>query len=362
MDNLYAVIFAGGMGGRLWPISRRNSPKQLNPFLDNADTLLQRTWKRVRKILPPEQIYLSTVKGYEQIIINQLPEFLLSNLIIEPTLRDTTAAIGLTTTFIAKRHPGSYMMNVWSDHVYKEEDKFVEVVKKLYQSLQHNHDIIMSVGVPIEYPYTGYGYLEVDPTPIADQMFKVRRFVEKPNLIDAQKYMQAGNYYWNPALWMWRAEHMLQLYQQYVPDMYAGLMTIQHAIDTPDYADLVKTVYPTFTKVAVDYAIFEKSPAMQLIPADLGWRDVGSWQSVYEVLNGDNKEETVATKGKVLTLGCRDTLVFNEDSKKLVTVVGLEDVAIINTLDAILVVKKSRDQEVKGLVTYLEKEEMTEYL
>ncbi|MBU1092150.1 hypothetical protein KJ836_00480 [Patescibacteria group bacterium] len=362
MDNLYAVIFAGGMGGRLWPISRRHSPKQLNPFLDNADTLLQRTWKRMRRILPPTQIYISTVSGYEQVVINQLPEFLISNLIIEPTLRDTTAAIGLATTVIAKRHPASYMMNVWSDHVYAEEDKFVEVIKKMYQSLRQCTDIIMSVGVPIDYPYTGYGYLEVDPVPMAEQMFKVKRFVEKPNLTDAQKYMQAGNYYWNPALWMWQTEHMLQLYQQYVPDMHAGLMTIQPAVDTQNYADLVKTIYPTFTKVAVDYAIFEKGPAMQLIPASLGWRDVGSWQSVYEVLNGGDKEETVATKGKVLTLDCRDTLVFNEDSKKLVTVVGLEDVAIINTPDAVLVVKKSRDQEVKRLVARLEKEEMTEYL
>lgn len=362
MNNLYVVIFAGGMGGRLWPISRRHNPKQLNPFLDNADTLLQRTWKRLRRILPPEQIYISTVSGYEQVIGNQLPEFLSHNLIIEPTLRDTTAAIGLATTIIAKRHPGSYMMNVWSDHVYAEEDKFIEVVKRLYQLLQHQSDMIMSVGVPIEYPYTGYGYLEVDPVPIADQIYQVRRFVEKPNLTDAQKYMQAGNYYWNPALWMWPAEHMLRLYQQYVPDMYAGLMTIQLAVDTPSYADLIKSIYPTFTKVAVDYAIFEKGPTMQLIPASLGWRDVGSWQSVYEVLNGKETEETVVIKGKALTLDCRDTLVFNEDSKKLVTVVGLEDVAIINTPDAILVVKKSRDQEVKRLVVRLEKEEMTEYL
>lgn len=362
MDNLYAVIFAGGMGGRLWPISRRHSPKQLNPFLDNADTLLQRTWKRVRKILPPAQIYLSTVSGYEQIIIDQLPEFLLENLIIEPVLRDTTAAIGLATAFVAKRHPGSYMMNIWSDHVYKEEDKFVDVVNKMYQLLRHSPDVIMSVGAPIEYPYTGYGYLEVDPTPIGDQIFTVKRFVEKPNLTDAEKYMQAGNYYWNPALWMWQTTHMLQLYQQYVPDMYAGITTIQKAIDTSDYADLVKTIYPTFTKVAVDYAIFEKGPAMHLIPANLGWKDVGSWQSVYEVLNGNNHKETVSTKGKVLTIDCHDTLVFNEDSKKLVTVVGLEDVAVINTPDAVLVVRKSRDQEVKRVVAHLEKEEMTEYL
>ncbi|HAR54878.1 TPA: hypothetical protein DCR79_01150 [Patescibacteria group bacterium] len=362
MNDLYAVIFAGGAGGRLWPVSRRNSPKQLNPFLDNADTLLQRTWQRMRKLLPPEQIYISTVRGYENIISSQLPEFLLNNLIIEPTLRDTTAAIGLATTVIARRHPGAFMMNVWSDHVYADEEKFVAVIKQLYQSLQQQPDIIMSVGVPIAYPYTGYGYLEVEATPISEQMFQVKRFVEKPNLTDAEKYMQSGNYYWNPALWMWQVEHMLQLYQQYVPDMHAGLMQIQNLVDTPDYSKTVQTIYPTFTKVAVDYAIFEKGPTMRLIPAELGWRDVGSWQSVYEVLNGKSASASVATKGQALTLDCENVLVFNEDNKKLVTVVGLEDVAVINTPDAVLVVKKSQDQAVKKLIAKLEKEEMTEYL
>lgn len=362
MNNLYAVIFAGGTGSRLWPISRQNSPKQLTPFLDNDDTLLQRTWRRMRRLLPPEQIYVSTIQGYENIITSQLPEFLPEHLIIEPTLRDTTAAIGLATSVIAKRHPGALMMNVWSDHVYKEEDRFVAVIEKLYKLLQHQPDMIMSVGIPIAYPYTGYGYLEVDPVPIAEHLFKVRRFVEKPNLVDAEKYMQAGNYYWNPALWMWQVEHMLELYRQYVPDMYAGLMQIQSTIDSPDYTATIQSIYPTLTKVAVDYAIFEKGPAMQLVPAELGWRDVGSWQSVYEVLNGQQTLAEIATKGKVSTLNCRDVLVFNTDAKKLVTVVGLEDVAIINTPDAVLVVKKSRDQEVKRLVTMLEKEEMTEYL
>lgn len=394
MDNLYAVIFAGGTGSRLWPISRQNNPKQLTPFLDNDDTLLQRTWRRMRKLLPPTQIYISTIRGYEDTITSQLPEFLPHNLIVEPVLRDTTAAIGLATSIIAKRHPGAFMMNVWSDHVYKEENKFVDVVNKMYQLLRHSPDVIMSVGVPIEYPYTGYGYLEVDPTPIDDQIFTVKRFVEKPNLTDAEKYMRTGNYYWNPALWMWQVEHMLALYQKYVPDMFEGLMQIQNTLDGPDYSRTLSAIYPTLTKVAVDYAIFEKGPAMHLIPANLGWKDVGSWQSVYEVLNDNqitppqhppqnsrgrrgmptpplakgrmacpaNAGGGVATKGKVLTIDCHDTLVFNEDSKKLVTVVGLEDVAVINTPDAVLVVRKSRDQEVKRVIAHLEKEEMTEYL
>ncbi|MFA5967561.1 MAG: sugar phosphate nucleotidyltransferase [Patescibacteria group bacterium] len=361
MDNLYAVIFAGGVGTRLWPVSRQNSPKQLKPFLDSNDTLVQKTWERVRKILPPENIYISTVKGYENFLIEQLPEFLPNHLIVEPELRNTCPAIGLATAVVAKEHPGAFMMNVWADHYYAQEDKWVEVIQKSFNYLKQHPELVVSVGLPIIYPYTGYGYLEVQSEPIIENVFAVKRFVEKPSLEQAQEFMQAGNYYWNPALWLWQGEKMLSIYRQLVPDIYQGLQTIQAAWGTPDELTVLQNTYPTFTKVAVDYAIFEKGPQMVLIPADLGWKDVGSWQSVHEVLNGKQKTG-VAVKGKALVVNCQDVLVFNEDTDKLVTVVGLEDVAVVNTPDALLVVRKSRDQEVKGLVERLEKEEMTEYL
>ena len=373
MDNLYAVIFAGGVGSRLWPVSRAKSPKQLRPFLDSTDTLIQKTWARIRRILPPDNIYISTVKGYEDFFIAQLPEFLPEHLIIEPELRNTCPAIGLATAVIAKLHPGSFMMNVWADHYYAQEEKFVEVIKQSFAYLQDHPQVVMSVGLPIAYPYTGYGYLEVQPAPVAENIYSVKRFVEKPDLAQAEEFMHAGNYYWNPALFMWQAAHMLELYRELVPDVYQGLLDIQSAWGTPESAAVLRSIYPTFTKVAVDYAIFEKGPAMKLISAELGWRDIGSWQSVYEVLNGypttpmpslikERMGGDVATKGKAVALNCRDTLVFNEDAKKLVTVVGLEDIAVINTPDALLVIKKSRDQEVKQLVEKLQTEQMTEYL
>jgi len=361
MDNLYAVIFAGGVGSRLWPVSRQSSPKQLKPFLDSNDTLIQKTWERVRRILPPENVYISTVKGYEKFLLEQLPEFLPDHLIVEPELRNTCPAIGLATAVVAKEHPSALMMNVWADHHYAQEDKWVEVIQKSFAYLKQHPELIVSVGLPIAYPYTGYGYLEVQSEPVSENVFVVKRFVEKPNLEQAQIFMQAGNYYWNPALWMWQAEKMLDIYHQLVPDIHQGLQTIQSAWGTPEQANVLQNIYPTLTKVAVDYAIFEKGPQMVLIPADLGWRDVGSWQSVYDVLNGHQATD-VAVKGKALAINCHDTLVFNEDTSKLVTVVGLEDIAVVNTKDALLVVKKSRDQEVKQLVERLEKEEMTEYL
>jgi len=362
MNDLYAVIFAGGVGSRLWPVSRISNPKQVKPFLDSSDTLIQRTWQRVRHLLPAENIYLSTTSDYADMIAGQLPELSRGNLIIEPELRNTCPAIGLATGIIHKRHPEALVMNVWSDHYYSMEDAYIETIRKSYDILKKHPEQIMSVGLHIEYPSTALGYLEVEMSSVdEDGAVRVKRFVEKPDVLKATEFMQAGNYFWNPALFMWRAEHMLDLYRQHVPETHQGLTEIILAWDTPEQDLVLRKIYYSFTKVSLEYAVLEKGPSMLLLPARLGWRDIGSWQSVHEVMeeNGDG----VATKGKALTIDSKDVLVFNEDDGKLVTVVGLEDVAIINTPDAVLVIRKSRDQDVKKLVEKMEKEEkLRQYL
>ncbi|MFA5270418.1 MAG: sugar phosphate nucleotidyltransferase [Patescibacteria group bacterium] len=362
MNDLYAVIFAGGVGSRLWPVSRVGNPKQVKPFLGSNDTLIQRTWQRVRRLLPAESIYMSTTADYAEMIAEQLPELSLANLIVEPELRNTCPAIGLATGIINKRHPGALVMNVWSDHHFGIEDAYTDTVCKSYNIIKKHPDQIMSVGAHIEYPSTALGYLEAEMSSVdEDGAVRVKRFVEKPDMVKAVEFMQAGNYFWNPALFMWRADHMLALYQQHVPETYQGLIEVIGAWDTAEQDTVLRRIYPGLTKVSLEYAVLEKGPSMLLLPARLGWRDIGSWQSVHEVM--EENGEGVATKGKALTIGSKDVLVFNEDDGKLVTVVGLEDVAVINTPDAVLVIKKSRDQDVKKLVEKMEKEEkLRQYL
>lgn len=359
MENLYAVIFAGGTGTRLWPISRLCQPKQLQPFGEGKETLLQKTWERIRRFLPADHIYISTVKDYADFLLPQLPELLPTNVIIEPALKNTGPAIGLAATIIEYRHPGSCITNVWADQYYTNEDGFVDVIKKSWQYLQINPEITMSVGLTIEYPCTGYGYLEVEPE--SDEILTVRRFVEKPDLERATEFMQAGNFYWNPAIFMWQTTYLLSLYKQFTPDIYNGLEKIQKHISEKDYQNILEETYLAFPKVALEPAILEQGPPIKLIPAQLGWKDMGSWQSIYEVLKGDSTN-SVASKGKAVTLGCEDTLIFNTNDNQVVTAVGLEDIAIINTPDAILVIPKSRGQEVKLLVEELKNKGMTEYL
>jgi mannose-1-phosphate guanylyltransferase len=362
MNDLYAVIFAGGVGSRLWPVSRVSSPKQVKPFLDSEDTLIQRTWRRVRRLLPASNIYVSTTADYAEVIREQLPEMMPANLIVEPELRNTCPAIGLATGIIARRHPGAFVMNVWADHHYSEEDAYAETIRRSYDIVKKHPEQIMSVGLHIEYPSSALGYLEVEMSSAdEDGTIKVKRFVEKPTAVRAAEFMRAGNYYWNPALFMWQAEQMLKLYEQHVPDVHQGISEIALSWDTPAQGAVLERIYPHLTKVSLEYAVLEKGPAMLLLPARLGWRDIGSWQAVHDVM--EENGEGVATKGKALTIDAKDVLVFNEDDGKLVTVVGLEDVAVINTPDAVLVIKKSRDQDVKKLVEKMEKEEkLREYL
>src|SRR3989344_3989118 len=356
MKDLYAVIFAGGVGSRLWPVSRISNPKQVKPFLNSSDTLIQRTWQRVRRLLLPQNIYLSTTSDYAEMIAGQLPELSRVNLIIEPELRNTCPAIGLATGIVHKRHPEALIMNVWADHHYGLEEAYDETIRRSYDIIKKHPDKIMSVGLHIEYPSTALGYLEVEMSSANEEgALRVKRFVEKPDVTKASEFMRAGNYFWNPALFMWRASHMMELYRQHVPETHQGLSEIIMAWDTDEQNAILGRIYPGFTKVSLEYAVLEKGPQMLLLPARLGWRDIGSWQSVHEVMeeNGDG----VATKGKAITIDAKDVLVFNEDEGKLVTVVGLEDVAVINTPDAVLVIKKSRDQDVKKLVEKMEKEE-----
>ena len=358
MNNLYAVIFAGGLGSRLWPISRKRSPKQITPFLNNQ-TMLQRTYELVQQIVPATNILVCTNADYKAACLQQIPELKEQQLIVEPMRRNTCAAVGLAATVLNKLDPQAKMINVWSDHYIKNKNEYKEKMLLAVKSLDKYPDYLINVVIKPEYPAIGYGYLEAGEL-LDDGMYEARRFVEKPDLETAQQYLQAGNFYWNAAMFAWNVKTLLNLYQQYMPEMYQELMKIQTAWNTDEQEQILNEVFPQLESISVDYAIFEKAPKIALIPADLGWRDIGSWNSIYEILTteGDN----IVKRGNVETVDTEDALIFNENPDKLVTVVGMEDIVIVDTKDSLLVVKKSKDQDIKKLVKRLEEKELTEYL
>ncbi|RLC37478.1 mannose-1-phosphate guanylyltransferase [candidate division Kazan bacterium] len=351
---LYAVIVAGGQGTRLWPVSRRNNPKQLYSF-DGGETLLQRTYKRMLKVVPREQIFIETNKDYKKEILEQLPNIDKTNIILEPASRNTAPAVGLAAAVIQKLDADATMINVWADHYIADEKQYKNKILLADKLLQKHPGYLVNIGSEPKYPATAFGYLKTSGrlgVINGEVIYKVSQFVEKPNLTAAKKYVRAGNYYWNTALFVWKVNTLLEMYQQYKPKIYDGLMKIQAAWGTNDQDKTINRIFPKLEKVAIDYAIFEKARNIALIPADIGWRDIGSWRDVYDILSKTGG--TIVQKGKVRAIQTTDSLIFNENKDKLVVVIGMNNVVIVDTQDALLVMQKDRDQTIKNVIKEIE--------
>ncbi|MFA5009957.1 MAG: sugar phosphate nucleotidyltransferase [Patescibacteria group bacterium] len=361
---LYALIVAGGQGTRLWPISRKDSPKQLQPF-DDEQTMLQKTFSRLRKIVPAENIFVETNALYKEEFFSQLPELVQEQLIAEPIGRNTAAAVGLAVAIIAKHDPEATIINAWADHFVANVEEYKQKVLLAEKLLETYPDYLLDVVVRPEYPATGFGYLEggeilaeIDETSI----YKSVRFVEKPDLATAEKYMIAGNYFWNTGMLVCKTKTLLSLYQQYMPEMYKGLMRIQAAWGTENQDRELLAVFPHLESISAEYGVFEKTDKIAIVPADLGWRDVGGWQAVYDILNQVEGAGQLIKKGRVEAVDTHDSLIFNQNEGKLVAVVGMSDVVIVDTPDALLVMKKSKDQDIKKIVDTLKEQGEVKHL
>lgn len=360
---LYAVIVAGGQGTRLWPVSRKNSPKQLRPFMD-GETMLQKTYKRMANIVQKENIFLITNGAYADEFKQQLDNIQDDHLILEPVGRSTAAAVGLAAAVLAKHDPQAIMVNAWADHFIKNEDEYRQKIADAIVLLEEHPDMLIDIVAEPEYAATGFGYLEAGQK-LGEQgsstLYHVMRFVEKPELAVAEEYLKAGNFYWNTAMFVWRVDTILALYKEHMPEMYEGLMKIQAAWGTPEQEIVLNEVFPELEAIAIDYAIFEKTDKIALIPANLGWRDVGTWHAVHDILSKVD-EEGLIQKGRVRAIDTTDALIFNEHEGKLIAVVGMSDVVIVDTKDALLVMKKSKDQDIKKILKQLEEEGQTSLL
>lgn len=351
-SHVKAVIMAGGSGTRLWPVSRKKKPKQFQAIVSNK-TMLQETFMRLRKRFPIENIYISTNAEYVEEVESEIIELPRTQIIAEPVARGTASSVALTVATVLAHDQNALIAMFPSDHIVKHEDVLHGAVERSISFLSVHPDTTITFGIIPDYPETGYGYIKQATTDHREHhagIYDVDRFVEKPDMETAQKYIADGQYHWNAGMYVYSARAMQEKFDKYVPDTAKRLTRLMKSVDTEQYEGILAREYPLMDKIGFEYAIVENDRDVVVIPLDLGWSDVGSWAALKDALQGDAKANFA--RGEHFDVGSENLLVYG--SKKLITTIGLKDLIIVDTEDAILICDRNQSQAVSDVVKKLE--------
>ncbi len=348
--NLYGVILAGGGGTRLWPLSRQHKPKPLLNLLGER-SMLQDTVARLAPLIVPDRLFVAVNAAHAPEVARQLPEVPAAQIVVEPVARETGPALGLAAVHVAHRDPDAILASFQADHVILQPDILRAAVALAARAAADGG--IATIGITPTFAATGYGYIELAKTTREEDGLCVReavRFVEKPQRETAEAYLATGNFVWNAGLFICKVQTLLDAFATHLPEVHAGLMRIKDAIGTDMYVETLETVFPTLQKVSIDVGIMEKFHPLVTVPCDPGWNDVGDWDTLASLLQGD-EDGNVAIGTTHLAIETKRTLVHGHD--RLITTIGVEDLIIVDTSDALLIMPRSRAQDVKKLVERL---------
>lgn len=354
LQHLTCVIPAGGVGSRLWPLSRANAPKFLLDLTGSGDSLLEATWSRLESISPPERIMVVTGNAHAASVQKQLPGLLPENLITESQPKDSSAAIGLAAAILEQRDPESILASFAADHVIRGAVLFQRAVRTAVQAAEKGY--IATIGIHPNFPSTAFGYIACgqargDLAPF--DVYNVSEFIEKPDEATATEYVDNGGYLWNAGMFIARATVLLDQMALYDPEMVAALREIAAAWDTPDAASVRERLWPTLAKIAIDYTVAEPAAAagkMVCVAAHFEWDDVGDFASVANLLSRGRANDLAVLGDGAQVLSDTSSGIVVSESDRLVALVGMEDVVVVDTADVLLVTTKARAQDVKTLV------------
>ena len=360
MSNKHCLIMAGGSGTRFWPRSRKAKPKQFLTIFGN-ESLIQATISRFGNFIPDESIYVVSNKGQKEVLEEQATRIPKGNLIYEPVGKNTLPAIGLAALFIAKNDPDGIMVVSPADHLTQNDELFQETIESAAKIAEEKNGIV-TIGITPNTPATGYGYIEIaDEIKIGQTIksFAVTRFVEKPNLETAQKYVASGKFFWNAGIFVFKVSVFLEAVQKHAPNLYADLLKIAETIGTSSYEQVLDKIYNQVDSISIDYGIMEKANNVFLVQGDFVWNDLGSWEEVYKY--DPEKDENQNTHvGEVIFQDTKNSYVYAPGS--LVAVVGMDDVIVVKEGDTILVCKRDQAEEIKGVVGELTKRKLDQFL
>lgn len=349
--KIYPVIMVGGAGTRLWPASRKAHPKQLMK-IGSKESFLAACYRRANKIADEENIIVITTKEMEQFIREEIPACKPENIVAEPVGRDTAAAVGLAAVVVASRDPAGICAMLPADHHIGPSEDFVKGMEAACR-LASDHDFLVCTGIVPTHPSTSYGYIhrgeKIDDI-LGIPTYRVNSFREKPNPYTAREYIEAGDYYWNSGIFIWKAQVILEELARHLPDHYIHLQEIADAAGTPEFESTLARVYPEMKRISIDYGVMEYTRKAAVVEGVFPWDDVGTWTSAGRYFQKDSSGNAV--DADVMLFGCRDNII-RAPKKKFVTMIGLDDLVVVDTPDALFIAPKERDQEVKDIVKHL---------
>ena len=354
--EITVLIMAGGQGERFWPKSRANLPKQFLNILDKNKTMIQLTVERAEKITNIKNIYIITNEKYKYLVkqqINKLPE---ENIICEPASRNTAPCIGLAAMYISKKYDDSIMVVLPADHAIKDDKEFLSTLDIAKNKAIEDENLV-TIGIKPNYPETGYGYIKYKKNENKN-IFSVDKFVEKPNIAKAKQYLISGDYLWNSGMFIWKTSTIIKNIQKYLPETYDKLIKIRDSIGTEKEQEILIKEFVSINKESIDYGIMEKAENIYTVPGYFGWDDVGSW-SCLDRINEKDDENNVKL-GNVLTLETKNCIVYGE--KRLIATLGISDLIIIDTEDALLVSSRKDVGNVKEIINKIKETNKEEYI
>lgn len=345
-----ALIMAGGRGERFWPKSRIDLPKQFLSLTDDGKTMIQLTVERILPIVDMEDIFIVTNKKYKALVQAQLPLLPAENILCEPVGRNTAPCIGLGAIYIQKKYEDATMIVLPSDHFIKSQKMFLDTLTDAADIACTGKNLV-TLGITPNYPETGYGYIKYDVSNPFKHGFCVDKFVEKPNLETAQEYLASGDYLWNSGMFIWNLSVILEKIEQFIPDTYAHLMHIQKYIGTDQETEVLSEYFARCKSESIDYAIMEHSSDIYTVPGNFGWDDVGSWLAL-ERYNSPDAGQNIKT-GNVITLDTSNCII--EGNTRMIATIGLENLIIVDTDDALLICTKDKCSQIKELIGQISK-------
>ena len=361
MKNNYCVIMAGGIGARFWPMSTSAHPKQFIDILGTGQTLIQQTYNRFLKICPPENIFVVTSEEYRPLVKKQIPQMEDFQILGEPSRRNTAPCIAYANHKILKINPEARIVVAPSDHIILKEDVFTKVVSEALETVSDN-DWLLTIGIKPNRPDTGYGYIQYndsqDVHSIKD-IRKVKTFTEKPILEIAKTFIESGDFLWNAGIFIWSLKSIQKAFHKYLPEVNDLFQEGMEKYNTPNEAEFIQDTYRVCKNISIDYGVMEKAENVYVYAADLGWSDLGTWGSLFEIK--EKNEENNAVVGKNVMTYDSQNCIINVPDKKLVVVQGLDDYIIAAHDNALLICKKTEEQMIRNIVNDIKIEKGEQY-